>query len=122
MENISVYLSDGGSFTCPNCNNKSKVSKLPTIPGVYKITCYKCKHQVIHKVEKVPALEKESTKEKFQNSSLPPQNPSKNFKRQNTDIFPNIPNLPEAKKPFIEVNKVKIPDPIKENNTTKYRC
>jgi penicillin-binding protein 1A len=119
LENISVYLSEGGSFTCPNCNNKSKVSKLPTIPGVYKITCYKCKHQVIHKVENPPPPEKESTKEKVQNPTLSSQASSKNFRKQNTDIFPNIPDLPEIKKPFIEVNKVKIPDPIKESNPTQ---
>ena len=107
MDRASVFLSEGGAFTCPKCNSKSKVSRIPTNPGVYKITCYKCKHQVVHKVEaKIPPTEntKPVVNQEFKKSA---------FSEKNTDIFPKIPDIgknktePKPDKPFIEVHKVK---------------
>lgn len=40
-----------GSFFCESCHSKSKLSTLPNRPGTYKITCYKCKHETLVKVE-----------------------------------------------------------------------
>lgn len=40
-----------GSFFCESCHSKSKLSTLPNKAGVYKITCYKCKHETLVRVE-----------------------------------------------------------------------
>ncbi|MBP7283724.1 MAG: hypothetical protein KBA66_19205, partial [Leptospiraceae bacterium] len=40
-----------GSFFCESCHSKSKLSTLPNQPGTYKITCYKCKHETLVRVE-----------------------------------------------------------------------
>ena len=40
-----------GSFFCESCHSKSKLSTLPNKAGTYKITCYKCKHETLVKVE-----------------------------------------------------------------------
>ncbi len=104
MEESSLYLTGSGSFTCPNCGSRSKVSKLPEVPGTYKITCYKCKHQVVHKVlpkqvippmEGIPLYDVEDPIPKKINSSIS-DNPRE--------------KLP--KKPFIEINKVKVPSRV----------
>ncbi|MDX1958634.1 MAG: transglycosylase domain-containing protein [Leptospiraceae bacterium] len=58
------YITPHGSFVCPKCGSRSKLSKLPTEPGVYKITCYSCKHQVLHKVEAEVVEKKEVSETK----------------------------------------------------------
>ena len=116
MEESSIYLTGGGAFTCPNCGSRSKVSKIPEIPGVYKITCYKCKHQVVHKVESKPDLNP------FENESIPldmESPPNKTPKKPN--IFSEIPNEGNQKKPFIEVNKVKIPPRVLNSESNPSR-
>lgn len=106
----SVYLTETGAFTCPNCNSKSKVSKIPAIPGVYKITCYKCKHQVVHKVNPPPEPENREFFSPKQGTSPP----------ASKELFENIPKVPNfqstkaIEKPFLEVHKVPI-QPKKTN-------
>lgn len=103
----SVYLTESGAFTCPSCNSKSKVSKLPKIPGVYKITCYKCKHQVVHKVS--PPAEPLQAPQVVPPKSPPPP------PVEDIDIFEEIPRIPDfqaskaVEKPFLEVKKVQVP-------------
>jgi penicillin-binding protein 1A len=116
LEESSIYLTGGGAFTCPNCGSRSKVSKIPEIPGVYKITCYKCKHQVVHKVESKPDLNP------FENESIQldmESPPNKTPKKPN--IFSDIPNEGNQKKPFIEVNKVKIPPRVLNSESNPSR-
>jgi penicillin-binding protein 1A len=48
---VSAGVIEGGHFICPKCESKSKLSRLPSAVGIYKITCYKCKHQTLYKVE-----------------------------------------------------------------------
>jgi penicillin-binding protein 1A len=48
----TVSAIENGNFLCPNCGSNSKLSRIPTKPGTYKITCYKCKQQVYHKIPK----------------------------------------------------------------------
>ncbi|MBK8395344.1 MAG: transglycosylase domain-containing protein [Leptospiraceae bacterium] len=114
-----------GSFFCESCHSKSKLSTLPNQPGTYKITCYKCKHETLVRVEEedsnrgiilqpVDAEEKpepETEKKKEVGLTKEEMERYESIFLQDTQII----SVGDAvSKPFIEINKIQIPK-FKEN-------
>jgi penicillin-binding protein 1A len=116
-----------GSFFCESCHSKSKLSTLPNRPGTYKITCYKCKHETLVKVEEenssngffiepeekveepkvaaTPKDEKELTEEEYKKYE--------SIFLQDTQII----SVGDAvSKPLIEINKFTIPKLKRQEN------
>ena len=116
-----------GSFFCESCHSKSKLSTLPNRPGTYKITCYKCKHETLVKVEEenssngffihpeekveepkvaaTPKEEKELTEEEYKKYE--------SIFLQDTQII----SVGDAvSKPLIEINKFTIPKLKRQEN------
>jgi transcription elongation factor Elf1 len=91
---------ENGQFTCPKCGSKSKLSRNPTITGIYKITCYKCKHQVLYKFE-TPKVE--NVVYSHVNSQPIPE-VSNETPSEKPKILESETTVPEEKKvPFFEV-------------------
>lgn len=112
-----------GTFICESCHSRSKLSTLPKKSGSYKITCYKCKHQTLVKIEE-DNYEEKIIEEKPNFTSykieIPPSLDEKKEEVQYNEI-----QLPSTKfftveeavsKPFIEITKVtkKLSDTIYE--------
>ena len=122
------YLSLGGNFTCPKCQKKSRLSKLPEEPGLYKITCFYCKHQILHKIdapEEEPVLQTAAALAKEEETPnptvniFPVQEETKEAVRldeeiliENDDSGPaSILKTKDVEKPFFEVKKIQVPLP-----------
>ncbi|MCB1179347.1 MAG: transglycosylase domain-containing protein [Leptospiraceae bacterium] len=124
---------ENGNFLCPNCGSSSKLSRIPSKPGTYKITCYKCKHQIFHKIQKqdedsptpstVKIIEKPEVKEKppvfetpknnFEESKAdfptpPPQDPFEEFEISRKEA---IEKKAAKEMPLFEIKKIVVKDP-----------
>ncbi|MCB1141727.1 MAG: transglycosylase domain-containing protein [Leptospiraceae bacterium] len=120
----TISLSEDGSFTCPNCKSRSKIARIPEIPGIYKITCYKCKHQVLHRIEeKKKELEMEATPVSDEAQAALPEDKEESQSREQGVVFREI-HLGDAPlfktksshKPILEVKKITIPGSEKKDS------
>jgi penicillin-binding protein 1A len=118
----TIQISENGSFTCPNCSARSRISRIPDTPGIYKITCYKCKNQILHKIED----KKTDTQELEANPiSQPSITKTEDIDSPTKDLFEEI-HLGDARvtksksshKPILEIKKVKIPEKSKPSKPT----
>ena len=121
-----------GSFFCESCHSKSKLSTLPNQPGTYKITCYKCKHETLVRVE-----EEDSSKgfiiqpeEKIAEQPKPQAQKEPELTKEELERYESI-FLQDTQiisvgdavnKPLLEINKITIPKfKEKENWFTKVK-
>lgn len=113
-----------GSFFCESCHSKSKLSTLPNRPGTYKITCYKCKHETLVRVEEEnsnqefilePEAKAENTPKVDTNKELTEEEYKKyeSIFLQDTQ-FISVGDV--VNKPLLEINKVTLPK-IKKQET-----
>lgn len=126
---LKERLFPDGTFICGNCASKSRLSSIPEKPGTYKITCYKCKHETLLKVEaQNPVIEEktkvihhiqEETKEKLEPA------PKKEDTAKYEGIFLKdtaILNAEKAKtKPLFEVSKFTVAEGAKSVWSTIFR-
>ncbi len=90
---MTIKTVEGGIFTCPNCGQKSKLSRQPTKPGNYKITCYKCHHQTIYRMG---TNSKEIPLEEPKPSEFIPEKNTQGHQGEHV--------------PFVEIKKIALPE------------
>ena len=111
MKSPTMEVVENGQFTCPKCGSKSKLSRNPTITGIYKITCYKCKHQVLYKFE-TPKVE--NVVYSHVNSQPIPE-VSNETPSEKPKILESETTVPEEKKvPFFEVKKIPVTPSVEQ--------
>ncbi|HMV44144.1 MAG TPA: transglycosylase domain-containing protein [Leptospiraceae bacterium] len=113
-----------GSFFCESCHSKSKLSTLPNRPGTYKITCYKCKHETLVRVEEENSnqefiLEPEAKAENTPKVDTNKELTEEEYKKYESIFLQDTQFISvgdAVNKPLLEINKVTLPK-IKKQET-----
>lgn len=113
-----------GSFFCESCHSKSKLSTLPNRPGTYKITCYKCKHETLVRVEEENSnkefiLDPEAKVENTPKTEVNKELTEEEYKKYESIFLQDTQFISvgdAVNKPLLEINKVTLPK-IKKKET-----